>query len=309
MASDESKGALMRMDFAIEVLRADDAEHIVEFLIKPDPRRYDRITRNGKEYYLDRFLNIEFEAEKILLQCAEQAKGMPVSALSPTVKSTGEYSHQRHSALGRELAGGAYEPPVEAATPHGELVSSDEERWVSFLSLDVCGSTQLRQDSPSEYDEAYSIFFREIGTLISQFNCRILKHTGDGFVAYIDASSHNLQADNIVDLGTSIPAFVERAIRPHLLGRGLPAFDVRTGAEAGFSRVVDFSIPSSGYTTRDFSSDALNRAVKIQEQCGPNEFQIGRGLYEALHVQWLLRSEEIEPHEDHRPNSGRYRVK
>lgn len=43
----------------------------------------------------------------------------------------------------------------------------------------------------------------------------------------------------------------------------------------------------------EIASDALNRAVKIQESAEANQLRIGRDLYELIHVQWLERAEEV----------------
>jgi hypothetical protein len=53
-------------------------------------------------------------------------------------------------------------------------------------------------------------------------------------------------------------------------------------------------IPMTGFSSVEVASDALNRAVKIEEACKINEFRIGRSLYELIHVQWLERATEVE---------------
>ena len=40
-------------------------------------------------------------------------------------------------------------------------------------------------------------------------------------------------------------------------------------------------------------SDALNRAVKIEEACKPNELLIGRCFYQLIHAGWLERATEV----------------
>ena len=72
---------------------------------------------------------------------------------------------------------------------------------------------------------------------------------------------------------------------------GVPAVpnEVQSG-EVAFRSV---RIESTGYTDTEIASDALNRAVTIQESCQPNEFRIGLSLYELIHVQWLERAEEV----------------
>ena len=63
----------------------------------------------------------------------------------------------------------------------------------------------------------------------------------------------------------------------------------------------------TGFSDTEVGSDALNRAVKIQESAGLNEFRIGRDLYELIHVKWLERAREV-PFDGSSIGAPEYRV-
>jgi class 3 adenylate cyclase len=160
--------------------------------------------------------------------------------------------------------------------------------------VDVCGGTALRKANPTAYDQAYKIFVQELGTVVGQFNGTIFKMTGDGFIALINFPGFTGQADNAVDMGLSFLTVLHQTINPALSKAGLPRLKIRVGADFGLAEVKELHIPATAFSTVDIASDALNRAVKIEETCSPNEFRIGRALYEVVHVQWLERARQVD---------------
>lgn len=262
--------------------------------LAPDPRRYRRIERDGEEYYLDKFLDVLIPAKEVLEECAEKMKGIPVHALSSSIESAPTYAHSRRAAIQDELQGHPYSPPEEGAIQHQDYPQTPDTRWLVFLSVDICGGTALRRSEPAAFERAYDIFIRELGTLVGQFNGLILKTTGDGFIAYIDHPAFTQQCDNAVDLGLSFLVVLHESINPALMTCGLPTLSIRVGADYGEADVRRVTVPATGYSATEIASDALNRAVKIQEGAAENELWIGRTLYELLHVQWLERSEEVD---------------
>lgn len=281
-----------RVDFSTKVVRLDDAQGIVYLRMIPDPRRYDQLERDGEEYYLDKYFDYLIRAKDLFEQCQQQATGLPVHYLSSSIKSAPEYAQSRKAALQSELEGQGYSPPGERAAPHTDLVGGLERRWLVFLSVDICGGTALRRTDPSSFERAYAIFLRELGTVVGQFNGSILKTTGDGFIAFIDHPSFTQQSDHAVDMGLTFLVMLQTSINPALQGAGLPALAIRVGADCGAADIRHIDVPTTGYSSPEIASDALNRAVKIEQSADENEFRIGRQLYELLHVQWLERAEE-----------------
>lgn len=290
---DDGIGHLGRMDFQIEVVQTDEATRTATFRLIPDPRRYERVTIDGEPHYIDKYLRTAISEKLMINVCASQAKGLPLYALSANIESAPEYAASRKAALDSELQGGSYVPPAEKPIAHRALDIGTADKNLVFLSVDVCGSTALRRANRAGFDRAYQLFVRELGTVVGQFNGALLKVTGDGFIAYIDYPGFTQQCDHAIDMGLSFLLVLHESINPALLNAGLPALRIRVGADYGDAIVQQVEIASTGFVAPDIASDALNRAVKIEQSANDNEFRIGRRLYELIHVQWLERTAEV----------------
>lgn len=255
----------------------------------PDPKRYSEVVIEGERSYIDKYLKVLISEEQM---CAHM-QNVPLYNLTPTVGPITTYAESRLGPVATQLAGGVYTPPQELALSHRRF-DSEQEREIAFLSVDICGSTAYRRKDAEGFERAYKIFLKELGALVGQFHGTILKTTGDGFIAYIDHPAYTRQCDLIVDLGLSLIVFCIRTLNPALKGHGLRPFSIRVGADYGTAEIRKIEIPPIGFFDIEVASDALNRAVKIEQTCRPNQLRIGRELYELLHVRWLERAEEIE---------------
>lgn len=291
---DNDGRARARMDFKTEILSLNEENHVVTMRMTPEPRRYDRVEKDDQTFFLDRYLGYLISEEDMNRAMKEQMSGLPLYALSPTIDSAPNYAASRRLVIGSELNGEPYTPPSEQAIQHREIDPQTNRKWLAFVSVDICSSSALRRSNRSEFEQVYAIFLRELGTVVGQFHGALLKTTGDGFIAYIDHPAFTRQSDNIVDLGLSFLVVVRDSINPALSEVGLPNLSIRVGADCGHADVRQITIPTTGYSDLDIASDALNRAVKIEQGADVNEFRIGRGLYELLHIDWLERAEEVE---------------
>lgn len=281
----------MRADFVTEIVGFDEETQLMELRMEPDPRRYDKTEEGGKTLYIDKYLKTAFTLDDLM---AGFQPGLPSYALSPSIGSTADYADDRLSALEHELHGGAYVPPKEKAIAHYTLGPENLRKDLGFISIDICGATALRKKDASTFDQAYDLFFRELGTVVGQFNGSILKAKGDGFIAFIDHPSFTNRCDAVIDMGLSILYVLHHSINPSLQKAGLPRFNIRIGADHGEALIRQMNVPTTGFSSPEVASDALNRAVKIEESCEVNEFRIGRNLYELIHVQWLERATKVE---------------
>lgn len=277
-----------RFDFEIEKLDSTEEERTVRVRLIPSPRRYVKVDIGGVLHYRDKYLNTLISFEEM----AHKMNGLPIYSLTPSIESTPDYADRRLAPVKTQLNGGEYVPPDEKAARHQDF-QHEAKRNIVFLSVDICGATAYRRKDPLGFDRAYEVFFRELGTLVGHFNGAILKMTGDGFIAYIDHPSFTSQCDNAVDLGLSLISFLIRSLNPGLKSVGLNPLSIRVGADYGPAISRTLENPSTNYRSTEIVSDALNRSVKIQESCKPNQFRIGRDLYELIHVQWLERAEEV----------------
>jgi class 3 adenylate cyclase len=279
------------MDFVQEVISMDEATRIVRFKVKPDPRRYEVIDRDGIRCYRDKYLD-DIISENVLHEAFLKSTGIPVYSDPPTIGNALEYAANRRDAVETELKTGVFTPPESKADAHHTLRLDNSGRCLTFLSVDICASTKLRASDEEAFDQAYKIFVQELGTVVGQFHGTILTLTGDGFIAYLDHPSINTQCDNAIDMGLTFIAILETGINPALELAKLPTISIRVGADHGIAIQAEYNIPTTGFSDLSVRSDALNRCVKIQGEADDNQLLIGRELYERLHVQWLERCVE-----------------
>jgi class 3 adenylate cyclase len=288
---------LRRMDFVSEVVSSDEKSNTMQMRFLPDPRRYTEIQRDGKTLHLDKYLDEIVSLEDMAEAMREGRRpdpGLPIYHLPSSIDSTPDYAADRRIAIKQEIESGTYSPPRQRPLAHRTFDSNTNDRNIAFVSVDICGATALRRAQPEQFDQAYAIFIRELGTLVGQFNGSILKTKGDGFIALVDHPSFTSQCDATIDLGISLLVFLRDSLNPNLDAAGLPTLTIRVGADFGEASVRTFTIPMTGFSATEIASDALNRAVKIEEACSPGEFWIGRALYELIHVQWLERAAEAD---------------
>ena len=278
----------LRADFLMETVDIGE-EGRVSVKMLPDPRRYTCIEKDGDTLYIDKYLGHAVSLNDMVANLT----GVPIYELSPRIASTGEYAQSRHAALSKEMDSGEYMPPTERAASHRELEIGDKERLIGFLSVDICGATALRRRDAAAFDLAYELFTRELGTVVGQFNGSILKTKGDGFIAFVDHPSFTRVSDNVVDMGLTLLAVLHQSLNPALEKCGIQPISIRVGADLGEAKIKTMSVPTTGFSCHEVVSDALNRAVKIEEACKPNELLIGRCLYQLIHVEWLERATEF----------------
>lgn len=291
---DETGRVRARFDFEFEPIQADEDTRTMLLRVQPNRKRYSIIEVEGVRHYHDKYLKTivaESEVEKMILA---QFKDTPISYKPPSIESANEYASVRMDAIARELQGESYVAPTEKARPQTALPVEVGQRFLTFLSVDICGSSSLRRLDPEAFERAYDIFLRELATSVGHFHGSVLKTTGDGFIAFVDGDEYTIQCDNTVDLGLTFLAVLRKSVNPALEAAGLPKFNIRVGADCGTARMRKIIVPATGFEAPEVASDALNRAVKIEQSASQNELRIGRGLYELLHMQWLERSEEVD---------------
>lgn len=279
---------LGRFDFISETLGFDEETRRVKFRIEPDPRRYDRCEIGEKVFYRDKYLELLVSLEEM----QEQIAGLPIYSLSPSIETAVGYARKRAVAIAEHFSGAEYAQPNEKNTPYKEL-EINNSRNLTFLSVDLCNSSAYRKSDPDAFEKAYAIFISELGAAVGQFSGQILKTTGDGFIAFIDFPAFTSQCDATVDLGLTLLRIMYEAVNPALKAAGVKPIHIRVGADFGEARIRSVEIKSTGFRGREVASDALNRAVKIEQSCNPGEFRIGRSLYELIHVKWLERAKLV----------------
>lgn len=264
-----------RFDFVSEVLSTDDETQTVQIRLEPDPRRYTLKEIDGQRCFIDKFLQIAIPEGVVSEMMLGHLQGLPISYGPPAIASSSDYSESRRVALKKELEGSPYLPPDEEAHPQKELFTGSVADFVCFISVDMVGSTALRQNYGERFDKSYEVFLRELLTSVGHFRGAILNVTGDGFTAYVDMPGFTTQCDKTVDLGLTLLRVLKNSINPTLEEAGLPALNIRVGADAGMAVKRSVSVQATNFQSFDIGSTALNRAVKIEQNAQAGQFLIG----------------------------------
>src|SRR5262249_1069127 len=150
-------------------------------------------------------------SEAEMFRACTKARGIPIFHNPPHIENSHEYSSERLPALKSQLQSGTFVPPSAKADAHREVTITQPDKSVTFVSVDVCGSTASRARGAAAFDRAYSILMQELGAVVGQFHGTILSSTGDGFIAIIDSPSINVQCDNAMDMGLTFLTLLRTA--------------------------------------------------------------------------------------------------
>ena len=145
---DEAGKVRARFDFEIEPIRSDEANQVVSVRVQPSKRRYSIVEVNGERHYLDKFLRMIIPEEAVKEMAVAKFGGLPVIYNPPSIESAREYASVRQGAIAAELRGESYVAPTEKARPQSQLSFTGGTRFLTFLSVDICGSSGLRRRRP-----------------------------------------------------------------------------------------------------------------------------------------------------------------
>lgn len=287
-----------RIDFLMETCAVDKETGRAQVALKPDPRRYDKVTDESGTHYIDKFLRILISEDVMFDGMVKQMGGLPIYNMEPSIESSLAYASERAAAVQTELVSGQHVKPSQAAQPHKVFTDNPNARDVAFLSIDIVGGSAMRASFPAAFERTYRILFQEFASTIGLFHGSIVKATGDGCIAVIDHPAFTSSCDTVADLGLTLLVVLRDAVNPALFQAGLRPIQVRIGADFGLAEIRTIEVPAIGFKDREVASDALNRAVKIEQSCGPDEFRVGYTLYGLMHVKWLERAAEVsfDPH-------------
>lgn len=284
------RGSMQRFDFIAEVDKEASHGNILVMRFRPDPRRYEEVVEDGEKFYVDRYTQVAISLKTLAEGFKQSGADLQSFFLPALIKNTSEYAATRRGAVSEELATGKHVLPAEKPFAHRPL-HLQEERPVTFVSFDICGATRIRAEDPDGFDRAFTIAFQELAATVNHFYGSIYKTTGDGFIAFVDHPSVTAR-DSAVDMGLSLLAVLRESVNPALEEAGLKPLSARIGADHGPARMHTLRSPATGFEQQDIVSDALNRAVKLQEAAQPGTMLIGEALRNQLHVGWLERSHE-----------------
>ena len=300
-----------RFDFVFERLSFDEATRQIRFVAKPNPKRYEWRTKNGKKYLYDKFDDVYFP-ESILAKFAKDMLGQEMTFESQKIGDAIAYIRSRRPFILSMLKG--EQPTPTFADPSNEFLVGHQADRLEFaiLSLDIVGSTKLANTmAPSDYSKLVDTVIFELSEVIPLFNGHVLKYTGDGLIAYFPAPSFIRKNDLALDCALTLRALVYKGLNPALKAVPYPPIDVRIGLDSGEAAIRVVGSPATKQQ-KDLVGDVVSLACKIQGKAPVGGVALGDVTYRNLHTDWRTLCAELPLGADwtyvDRETGERYRV-
>lgn len=170
-------------------------------------------------------------------------------------------------------------------------VAKDISAEVSFSGLsqsycvcfvDMVNSTKITSTitEPEKLRKYYMIFLNSIGTIVKNFEAKIIKNAGDALIYYFpltaDRNKEHAFKDMLECNMTVIDAYL--AINSIMKKENLPPVDYRISADYGKLELARSVATGSD----DLFGAAMNVCAKINSKALPNGMVIGENLYNLL---------------------------
>jgi class 3 adenylate cyclase len=266
-----------------EVVSYDPKTHIAKFALIPSPERYEEKEYDGRKFYYDKFDNLLYPQDELLQQIANQLPGLPIHSSLPTIGNLDAYVKKRIPYIKKffEDRKSAYRA-VDKSQDFLRKLQSSELKFV-ILCIDLVGSTKMSQSiDAKQYGRIIQAYTREMDALVLPYHGYVLKHVGDGLIAYFPEPNFLGMNDNAVDCAYAMRKVVLEAINPVLAQRGLPILRIRIGIDSGEALVLTMGAPSVKQE-KDIIGETVNLAAKIQSQAPENGVVIGGTTAMNLH--------------------------
>jgi class 3 adenylate cyclase len=290
-----------RLDLQMKVLSIDDNTKTFQFVLVPREDRYEWVTRDGERYLFDQ-LDSSMIPESVFKDMMRQVEGKPIFHQPARLGDVHAYAGERLSKIEQYLQDASPVPLVDDGRE--EFLKSIEGQEIPFaiVSIDIVGSTSLLKTIGNDkYRLLFGALLYEAGEILPSFNGRVLKHTGDGLIAYFTPPSFVSQNDLGVKFARSLQVVLAEALNPAASQAGFPAIQIRTGMDSGDAIVATLGSPNAMRDV-DLVGAAVSLACKIQAIGNPGDILLGERAVRSLHTTIRKSCEPVSL-----PSSWQYR--
>lgn len=286
----------VRIDMAIEISgeeTAPDGTCYFNVAMRPDPKKYDVVTRAGERGFLSKSEGT-FIPMSTFEKMAEQMAGLPIYHTPPREDDICSYMvNVREELLSHWDDKYLVETTIE---PSQLYLKQHEGELLDFhvLYIDLVGSTKLSTTlKPDDLERYVKIYCREMAKIIDNYRGYILKYVGDCVVGYFPGFSVSM-ADNVVWTAIVMRSLIEDVLNPIYSSKGYPPISYRIGLDFGEAKVVQMGAEGIN-SSNDLLGYTLNLAAKIQSTAKPNEIILGESVYLNAHISLQELCEVITP--------------
>jgi class 3 adenylate cyclase len=291
---DNQVSSRMRMDIVSEIISFDKKTGIVKLISMPDPRRYEWVEREGKDYLYDKFDKVYFPKEFFVDIVKFITEKLPAPFQSPMIENADKYVESRSPFIKKMLAGISIYPSTfeDKSEDFLQSLSKDKLGFV-ILSLDIVGSTKLSTNiDPKLYSRLISTILFELSEIIPKFHGHVLKYTGDGIIAYFPEPSFIIKNDLAIDCALTLRKLIYKTLNPILGEQGFFPIGIRIGLDAGEAYIETIGSPETKQQ-KDIIGAVVSLAAKIQARAKPGEIYVGDTVLRNLHTIWRQICEPV----------------
>ena len=297
VSESEGKKLPQPIDFVCKIVNYDERRGSFDFVLKPDPHKYQWVEIGGERHLKLTDDGSVFSEEEVQ-QFAQRVVDSQMSFHSPAAGRDfrlAEHDPGNGSKWFREMASAmaASQLGPEHGRDYLRGLGVDELDFV-ILSIDIARSTHLATSLGREqYKHLIIVALGEIGAPIPEFGGQILKYTGDGLIAYFPESRHAMENDQVVECALAIREVVAGDLNDFLESGGFPRIDVRIGIDSGMASIVTLGTPDTREEI-DLIGATVSLASKVQRLALPSSVLIGEMAYQRLQPQWQARCKQVD---------------
>jgi class 3 adenylate cyclase len=276
------------MDFVNSMEWKDKEQGILQIVMRPDPRRYEWVEREGRRLLYDKYDRVYFSEEE-MKQLPSLLDGMPMGLQPAGIAYAPTYVRDRRQQIMQSLSQSLdfrdRGLPCDKSDEFLEALA-DHALGFAILSMDLVGSTKLITQLPKDdFNRIVETLLYECSLVVPEFHGHVLKYTGDGLIAYFPEPSFITKNDLAIDCALTMHGLVYAAINPCLAQAGLPEIGIRLGLDSGQASVL---MLGSNKTKRhaDIIGAVVCLASKVQGLAVPGGICLGEILERNLHVMW-----------------------
>ncbi|MFN4336379.1 MAG: adenylate/guanylate cyclase domain-containing protein [Candidatus Nitrosocaldus sp.] len=269
-----------RLEFTLEKVIDSDRENRLEFVIRLDPRRYERKTVNGERGYLDKHTSIFISEDALRLIFDEMIK-QPIQDVDyegmneqDLYSSIIESQTRVKKILNNSLRFDSTIAPSEKYLERHINMKMD----VIVLYVDIVDSTGMSMHLPADkLANLVKAFMQEMSYLIAAYHGYVLKYAGDSVIAFFPVSNDAGRAcTRVINCARSMLNITKYAINQALKEHGYPELRIKIGIDLGENQIVRLGgmLDLLGYT--------MSITAKIVELAKPWQIVVGKWVYDAL---------------------------
>lgn len=262
-----------------------------------DPERYENKIVDGIEYLYDKFDKILIPHNETVDFFIKNIAGSNLYWIRPKVDDIKSYVKGRIPEIEKSFEG-MDNSPYRFADESEDFLSKLERNYVTkfvILNIDIKGSTSMSfKLSLGDNALIAEIFSREMTNVVDNYRGYVLKHMGDGILAYFPIPAFWGMDDNALDCAVTMKFIIEEGINTIFLKRNLPMLKFRIGMDSGDAVVTNMGdVPAKQH--KDLIGKTINLVTKIQSATEENQIVIGNTMVRNLGVHRRKLFREFKP--------------